>query len=477
MLIAAATSVTLSPLHTLTLALLVFFVGVVLTRSWSLLRHYGIPEAVSGGLIAAVVAWICFTGFNIEVVFDLTIRDQLFLIFFATIGLNARLADAWSGGKKLLLLLLLTVGFILAQNGLALAGAHFFGLPHAVGVLLGSAALIGGHGSAIAWSTVVEQQTGFAAADELGIATATLGLVAGGILGSPIATLLIRRYYLAESSSLESQEHHLPLQADKVTAAPQSLVISSHLSDREWMAHDSSDSVSSVMVVESSSPQLSATDPFSSGATGNIADQGRDRPQPLPDKNHPLTPVTHMTLMYAMLMTLVAVVGGQWLHGAIATTGFTLPTFIPCLLVAMVMTNLVTMLFPALPWPTKTPALELIHDYSLSVFLAMSLMGMQLWSVVSLGGAFVVIFLVQMVMAIAFIFLVIFPTLGADYEAAVMSAGFAGYSLGATPTALANMTTITQKYRPAPQAFLILPLVSAVFVDVLNSVMIRFFVG
>ena len=77
----------------------------------------------------------------------------------------------------------------------------------------------------------------------------------------------------------------------------------------------------------------------------------------------------------------------------------------------------------------------------------------------------------------AFVLLVVFPVTGRNYTSAVLSAGFAGFGLGATPTAIANMTSVTKNYGPAPMAFIVLPLVSAFFVDLINAVVIQFFVG
>ena len=52
---------------------------------------------------------------------------------------------------------------------------------------------------------------------------------------------------------------------------------------------------------------------------------------------------------------------------------------------------------------------------------------------------------------------VVFRVMGADYEAAVMTAAFCGFGMGATPNAMANMLTIKNQYGPAPKAFLCPP--------------------
>ena len=116
-----------------------------------------------------------------------------------------------------------------------------------------------------------------------------------------------------------------------------------------------------------------------------------------------------------------------------------------------------------------------MSSYALSIFLAMSLMSMQLWTLAGSAGPLFVIVAVQTVVAAAYILLVVFPALGRDYQAAVLSGGFTGLSLGSTPTAIACMSAITRHYGPAPNAFVILPLVSAFFVDLVNMVAITLF--
>jgi ESS family glutamate:Na+ symporter len=116
-----------------------------------------------------------------------------------------------------------------------------------------------------------------------------------------------------------------------------------------------------------------------------------------------------------------------------------------------------------------------VSDFSLGLFIAMSLMGMQLWSLVDLAGPLLILLATQALATIVFILFVLFPLMGRDYMAVVLSAGFAGFSLGATPTAIANMTAVTKSHGPAPVAFIILPLVGAFFVDITNAFVIQFF--
>ncbi|MFY9656781.1 MAG: sodium/glutamate symporter [Methylocystis sp.] len=117
-----------------------------------------------------------------------------------------------------------------------------------------------------------------------------------------------------------------------------------------------------------------------------------------------------------------------------------------------------------------------ISDRSLNVFLAMSLMSMQLWMLGGLGPSLVAVLAAPTLVAVVYMVFVVFPAMGANYEAVVITAGYAGISLGATPTAIANMTAITKTHGAAPTAFIILPLVSAFFIDLANAAAIRLLV-
>ena len=185
----------------LTIGIVVFFVGVLITQRVSFLRTYNIPEPVTGGFVAALAFWAVYEVFGLEIGFDMATRDRLLVIFFATVGVNARLADLAAGGRVLASLCLITVVFVFLQDGVGTIGAMAFGLPLSAGVVIGSVSLVGGHGTAIAWGPTIAADHGFPAALEMGIAVATLGLIIASILGGPIAKLLIERHGLAPAGS------------------------------------------------------------------------------------------------------------------------------------------------------------------------------------------------------------------------------------------------------------------------------------
>ena len=178
--------VTVSPLITATMGLAIFVLGTMLNKRITLLRDFNIPDPVSGGLVAAFIAFLIYFLAGIELSFELQARDFFLVLFFAGIGLNAKFSDLITGGKPLLILLVLTIVMIVIQNVVGAGGAMLFGYAPSAGVLFGSAALIGGHGTAIAWSPAVVQSAGLPNAEELGIAVATLGLVIAALIGGPL---------------------------------------------------------------------------------------------------------------------------------------------------------------------------------------------------------------------------------------------------------------------------------------------------
>ncbi|WP_083100889.1 sodium/glutamate symporter [Pseudophaeobacter leonis] len=384
-----------------TMGFAVFLLGARLNSKLLILRRFNIPEPVSGGLIAAVLVMLAYKTTGLQISFEMEGRDLFLVTFFAAIGLNARLADLLAGGKPLAILLLLTLATILAQNLIGVAGALAFGYPAKAGVLFGSAALIGGHGTAIAWAPEVATATGLSGASELGVAVATLGLVLAALIGGPVARFLIGRNAL--TSSRPDEEH-----------------------------------------------------------TVGVADDAAET-----------TTIDHLGLIRVMLYLNLAIIFGYGLHQALLVAGLKLPLFVPCLVSGIVLANLRSLIAPNAAPVARTPVLALMSEFSLGIFLAMSLMSLQLWTIADLGLTMAVIMLLQTLFAVAFVLFVLFPMLGGNYRAAVLAAGFGGFALGATPTAIANMTAVTKRYGPSPIAFVVLPLVSAFFVDIANAIVIQ----
>jgi ESS family glutamate:Na+ symporter len=171
--------VQVKPFLSVTVAILALFSGKALNRRIRPLREYNIPEPVSGGLLFAVAFGVLYAVSGLKVSFEMTARDVLLVYFFTTIGINARMSDLRSGGRPFVILLGATVATMVLQNLVGVALAVLLGYPAAAGLLAGSVAMTGGHGTAIAWAPVFAAQHGIARSLEIGIVCATGGLLLG----------------------------------------------------------------------------------------------------------------------------------------------------------------------------------------------------------------------------------------------------------------------------------------------------------
>jgi ESS family glutamate:Na+ symporter len=188
--------------------------------------------------------------------------------------------------------------------------------------------------------------------------------------------------------------------------------------------------------------------------------------------------VTHLDFLDAVLAIHTAAIVGLLLNEFLEEQGLKLPLFVTCLFAGILITNLIPKNFPRISgtkWPTRTPAMALIAEISLGTFLAMSLMSMQLWTLIDLAGPIITILAAQFAVAVAVNIFIVFPAMGRTYDAAVVCAGFGGISLGSTPTAMANMAAVSQRYGASHLAFIIVPLVCAFFIDLVNALLIPFF--
>jgi glutamate:Na+ symporter, ESS family len=184
-------------------------------------------------------------------------------------------------------------------------------------------------------------------------------------------------------------------------------------------------------------------------------------------------PATAYTLLKILTVILVA----MWAGGLLSTwlgQFVTLPAYIGAMIVAAAIRNLAD-LTSAVRIEQRT--VDDLGTIALSLFLAMALMSLRLWELLDLALPLFVILVAQVTMMAAFAYFVTFRVMGRDYDAAVMAGGHCGFGLGATPNAVANMEAITERFGPAPRAFLVLPMVGAFFIDFTNALIITTFIN
>ncbi|MEM8605802.1 MAG: sodium/glutamate symporter [Myxococcota bacterium] len=388
------------PIETLVLSIVVLLLGTKLNDAIAWLREHLIPPAVTGGIVFSAIVAVIYAVSDVEVTFDMRIRDLLLLVFFSTIGLSAKLSTLRAGGVALAKLVGAAAVFLVLQDAAGIGIAVALGERPGYGLMAGSVSLAGGHGTAIAWGAEAEA-VGLKNASAIGLAFATFGLVAGGIIGGPIASRLIR------SNGLEAPQ-----------APPDEL-------------------------------------------------------ESAPDERQRSTGIRPRPVLTTLFVLGICVEFGSFVNESLSEAGVVLPGFLTSMFVGIVITNVSDAVGIKLPSET----FDNFGNVSLSLFLSMSLMDMQLWSLAEAAQLIVTALFVQILVMNVFAMLVVFRAMGRDYDAAVITAGFAGLGLGATPVALANMSAVTDRYGPSPKAYLVVPLVGAFFIDLLNAVTIKFFIG
>src|SRR5689334_3100408 len=183
---------TIGALAAVALAALVLIAGRFVTSRIGVLARYSIPHAVTGGLIAAL-ATLALHIAGIDVAFERASHPYLMLAFFASIGLGADVRVLARGGKTLVLYFACVAAVLVLQNVVGIAVATVTGQTPLLGLVAGSVAMSGGHGTAAAWGARFESQLGMTGAVGIGLAAATFGLVAGGLLGGPVGSRLVER--------------------------------------------------------------------------------------------------------------------------------------------------------------------------------------------------------------------------------------------------------------------------------------------
>lgn len=386
---------------TLVAASLVLLLGRGLVTRVGFLRAYNIPEPVAGGLVVALIL-LAMRVFDIEVRFETSLQTPLMLAFFATIGLSADFASLKKGGRVVGVFLLAVIGLLVVQNAMGIGLATALGLDPLMGLLTGSITLSGGHGTGAAWGATFGEKYGLASASELAMASATFGLVLGGLIGGPVARLLIKR---VQAPGLEHDKPRLP--------------------------------------------------------------KGFEQP----NKERSITPFSFIETLALIAVSLMA---GSLLNGLLQGTAFELPTFVCVLFTGVVLRNGLSALGL---YQVFEREVSVLGNVSLSLFLAIALMSLKLWDLAALALPIFIILAAQaLVMALYAIF-VTFRVMGSNYDAAVLAAGHCGFGLGATPTAIANMQAVTQRYGPSQIAFLVVPMVGAFFIDIINVVVIKLYLA
>ena len=361
------------------------------------LRRMCIPAPVTGGIVASLITLALYLIWGVEVSFDGTLKDFFMIVFFTTVGLQSNLTVIKTGGRPLVVMVCLVTVLIALQNLTGISLASCLGLNKLIGLAAGSITMCGGHGTAAGFSGMLGDM-GLQGADSIAIAAATFGLLAGSLMGGPLADGIIRRKRLCNEGD-DSRE------------------VQSHGRDEV-----------------------------------GLSGEGYSR---------------------SAFLILVSMGIGSLLNGLLKKTGITFPTYFSSMIVGAIICN-VTELSDRLPRPDG-PEISSISTISLSLFLGMAMVSLKLWELSGIALPLLVILCAQAALMILYARFVAFPMLGRNYDAALLVSGLCGFGLGATPNAMANMSAVASKHRYSTMPFMVVPIVGAVFVDLINIGLITLF--
>lgn len=195
-------NITLDMYQTVAVAVVVLMIGNFLKKKISFLQRFCIPAPVIGGLLFAIFTLILYATGIAVIDFDDTLKEVCMVLFFTSVGFQANLKVLKSGGKALIVFLVLVVVLIIGQNFASIGLANVLGLDSLTGMTTGSIPMIGGHGTAGAFGPVLED-FGVSGATTVCTAAATFGLIAGSLIGGPIGNRLIKKHNLLDTIKTE----------------------------------------------------------------------------------------------------------------------------------------------------------------------------------------------------------------------------------------------------------------------------------
>ena len=394
--------ISLNMYHAVALGAVLFYLGGLITARVDFLNRYCIPAPLVGGLLFSILNLILHATGIATITFDSTLQTVFQNLFFTTVGFTVSIPALLRGGKSVVLVLVLSIIMIPIQNVLGGGVMLAFDQDPLVGIGIGSAALIGGPATAAAFGPDLVD-AGALGADVAAVAAATFGLVAGSLMGGPVARRLIVKHNL------------------KSTAA---------------------------------------ADPAARSAETLAAD--------VAGEDESFTSTSPRFVKGFMLLLAALGIGAQVSVWLTELTTLTFPSYIGAMLTAVVIRNV--MIAMKVEYPDQE--IDTMGTMFLSIFLALALSSLRLWELVDLAVPMILTLLLQCLVMVIFSYFIVFNIMGRDYEAAVMSAGFIGFAMGATSNAMANMQVVTKKYGPAPVAYFAIPMVGGMFIDFFNAVLI-----
>ncbi|PAE07596.1 sodium/glutamate symporter [Terribacillus saccharophilus] len=183
--------------------------------------------------------------------------------------------------------------------------------------------------------------------------------------------------------------------------------------------------------------------------------------------------LNEQSITKSLFIILISMGIGTLLVWLLNKTGFIWPDYVGGLFIAAVARNL----FDTLNIQLNIKAINVIGNIALSLFLVLTIMDLEIWSLFNLALPMIISLLIQTVFMIAFAIFVVYRVMGKNYDAAVMSSGMCGVGLGATSNAVANMRAVTEGYGPSPNSMVVLPVIVSVLLSLFNPIIITLFIN
>ncbi len=191
------------------------------------------------------------------------------------------------------------------------------------------------------------------------------------------------------------------------------------------------------------------------------------------DTKEEVHPLVEKTFFNSVLLILLAAFIGSYISKLLKLTGLSFPYYVGCLFGGALIRNIAD----ARHTDLRMYEIDVISNTCLNLFLSMALMSLNIAKLVDLALPMIVILIAQAVVMMLWAGIITFRTTGMDYDAAVMAAGHCGVGLGQTPNAVANMSAVIEKNGPAPTAWFVLPVVTVIFINICNPIIITFFIN
>jgi len=410
--------------QTLFIAVLLLLSGNFIRSKVKFLMKYCIPGPVVGGLIFSVLALVLRQTSIIEFNFDTTLQQFFMNLFFTASGFGASMVLLKKGGKMVVIFLGLAAALAIFQNIAAIGLSQLLNVEPMIALMTGSIPLTGGHGNAASFAPIAEEM-GYTGAVTVAVAAATFGLVAGSIMGGPVANNIIVK------KGLFNKE----LQHEKIAEVESSYASTSGSTVAEYAPKDKSSSTE--------------------GNKALLFDAKR------------LSKGFYLIFIGLGLGSIFNIIFKALLPNV------TLPIHVMGMLGGVIIRIVMDMKKIQVP----EEEIDTIGNVCLGIFVSMATYTMKLWELAELALPLIILLLAQLVLIYLFVRFITFNVMGRDYDAAVIVSGHIGFGLGAVPVSMANMKTLSDKFAYSKVAFFVVPIIGGLFSNFTNAAIITFFMN